>query len=410
MQAFPRLSRRSLANLAIAITASAFGRYAKAAEPIRIGAIVALSPPGSVTQGSIIRDSLTLTVAYVNQQGGVLGRPVELLIEDHQGIPERARAAAEKLITLNGVAAIVGEHQSSTALAAAAVVHAHGIPYVNANASADSIRLLGYREVFNVADSNSRVAEATAAALVDLKVKTVVAFPENDDFGTGLAKSLGAALKEKGPGIDYRYEVIDRTSKDFTPLILPLQANPPDAIVQIAVPPAGYILLEQLYQQGVAPSRSTWVFDETGSAGFPDFWRNVGDAGRGLIDISQYHPKMHLPPLGVTLAQLYTAKTGNDPNRLVFLGADSLLVVLEAIRQAGTTDPAKIIPTLAAIEWTGTRGTITFDRTLHSYKFQQWLNAPQVTFQYTAVGQSIGQTQIAQITGSPLDVSKLVRL
>ncbi len=67
----------------------------------------------------------------------MLGRTIELVFEDTQGIPEKARAAVEKLITRDKVAAVVGEHQSSAALAAMEVAHRYHVPYVNTNAWSD---------------------------------------------------------------------------------------------------------------------------------------------------------------------------------------------------------------------------------------------------------------------------------
>src|ERR1700682_5127915 len=79
---------------------------ALAAEPIKIGASIALSPPGSVPQGTQVRDALMVAAKMINDAGGVLGRPIELVIEDDQGIPEKARAAVEKFITSDKVIAV----------------------------------------------------------------------------------------------------------------------------------------------------------------------------------------------------------------------------------------------------------------------------------------------------------------
>src|SRR6266511_3906304 len=99
-----------------------------AAEPIKIGVTVAQSPPGSVSQGKQVKDAIEVAAKIVNDGGGVLGRPIELVVEDTQGIPEKARAAVEKLITRDKVAAIVGEHQSSAALAGIEVAHRNHVP------------------------------------------------------------------------------------------------------------------------------------------------------------------------------------------------------------------------------------------------------------------------------------------
>src|SRR6202035_5253302 len=115
----------------------------------------------------------------INNAGGVLGRPLELIIEDHQGMPEKARAAMEKLITRDKVVAIVGEHQSSTALAGIEVAHRYHVPYVNVGAASDAIREKSYVEVFNPAPFNTLLAIGVADAMKGLGAKRVVALCEN---------------------------------------------------------------------------------------------------------------------------------------------------------------------------------------------------------------------------------------
>ncbi|HYX90647.1 MAG TPA: ABC transporter substrate-binding protein, partial [Myxococcaceae bacterium] len=182
-----KLHRPLLAGLAVA---TVFGLVApaRAAEPIRVGVTITQSPPGSVVQGTQVRDGLEVAQKIINDGGGVNGRPVELVIEDTQGIPEKARAAVEKLITRDKVVAITGEHQSSAALAGIEVAHRYHLPYVNTNGWSDEIRKKGYIEVFNPGNYNTRVAMAVADTMKQLKAKRVVTFAENTDYGIGLAK------------------------------------------------------------------------------------------------------------------------------------------------------------------------------------------------------------------------------
>ena len=108
--------------------AAAVTTAAGAAEPIKVGVPIAQSPPGSVVQGTQVRDGLEVVKDMINKQGGVLGRPIALVYEDDQGIPEKGRAAVEKLITRDKVVAIVGPHQSSNCLAEIEVAKRYDIP------------------------------------------------------------------------------------------------------------------------------------------------------------------------------------------------------------------------------------------------------------------------------------------
>ena len=402
------LSRR-LGLLTFAAGLFAFSSISFAADTIKVGVTVAQSPPGSVSQGTQVKDGVEVAAKIINDAGGVDGKKIELIVEDTQGIPEKARAAVEKLITRDEVVAIVGEHQSSAALAGIEVAHRYHVPYINTNGWSDVIREKGYPEVFNPGNYNSRVAIAVADTMKSLGAKNVVAFCENTDYGVGLAKLIGAQIAERAQGVSYKYETLDRASKDYLPAILPLKANPPDVIVEILLPPGAYILLNQLNEQGVAPTAKTMIYDASGIADYPDFWQNVGDAAKNMLVFGLYHPKMPMPELGKKVAADYTAKTKADPNRLLFQAADSLFLVAEAIKTAKSTKADDMIKALEGMKWSGTRGEVSFSSEKSGFKYHQWLDVPYVTFQITAVKQPIADMKLVQDPGKPLDLSRVQR-
>ena len=392
----------------VAAVAASAAIAASAADPIRIGISITQSPPGSVVQGTQVKDGVEIVKDMVNKSGGALGRPIELVYEDNQGIPEKGRAATEKLITRDKVVAVTGGHQSSVCLAEIEVAKRYNIPYVNTNCWADAVRTKGYPQVFNAPVYSSRVAESIADALVKLGVKRVVAFCENTDYGIGQAKAIAEALKLKAPGIDYKYETLDRAGKDFTPAILPLRANPPDVVLMVMLPPPAYIVMNQLYEQGVAPTAKTWLFDSSGLADYPDFWQNVKEAGKYMLNFALYHPQMNLPKLATEVGQAYQQRTKNDPNRLIFQAADSLLFIVDAIKQAKSTDPDALIKAMANMKFEGTRGQFQIAKE-PGVKYQQMVDIPSVIYQITEVYQPIGKTLLLEGPGMPLSTAKLVK-
>jgi ABC-type branched-subunit amino acid transport system substrate-binding protein len=398
------IRRPGVAALAILLAAGG----ARAAEPIRIGVSIALSPPGSVVQGTQVRDGAEIVKDLVNAQGGVLGRPIELVYEDNQGIPEKGRAAAEKLITLDRVVAVTGGHQSSVCLAEIEVAHRYGTPYVNTNCWSDDVRKRGYPEVFNPSNYNTRVGVAMAETIAALGLKRVVAFAENTDYGIGQAKAIQAALKEKAPKVEYGYVTLDRAGKDFTPAVLPLRAHPPDAVLMMMLPPAAYIAMNQLYEQGVAPTARTWLYDGAGLGDYPDFWLNVKEAGKYMLEFALYHPEMNVPPLGRQVGQEYQRRTKHEPNRLVFQAADSLLLLVDAMRQAKGTDPKAMIQAMETMTFSGVRGTFKFSEE-PGFRYHQWVDIPYVTYEFTEVGQPVSRTALVQAPGIPLSTGKLVK-
>jgi branched-chain amino acid transport system substrate-binding protein len=381
---------------------------ANAQETIKVGAIVAQSPPGSVVQGTQVTHGLEIARDMINEDGGVLGRQIEVLFEDGQGVPERGRAAAEKLITSDEVVAITGEHQSSNVLAEIEVANRYNVLYINTNGWSDDIRLKGYPQVFNPANYNSRVSDAMAQVIAALGVDSVVAFAENTDYGIGQAMLLGDFLKQNAPDVDYSYETLDRAAKDYMPAILPLRQSPPDMVVNILLPPGAYILMNQLHEQGVAPTEETLLYDGAGLADYPDFWDNVGDAAVNMIEFGLYHPSMEMPELADRVAQAYRERHDGEPNRLIFQAADSLFLIAEAIKRAESTETDAMIEALRNIEWIGTRGTITFN-TEEGNTFQQWVEVPYVTYQLTERGQPVADAPLIQSPSMELDPSNVQR-
>jgi len=398
---------RKLVYGAFYASLAAFGPAA-AQDTVRIGAPIAMSPPGSVAQGKEVRDGLTIAQELLNKKGGILGKKIEILYEDHQGTPEKGRAATEKLITRDKVIAITGEHASSVTLADIEVVNRYNVPMMNTNAWSDAIRQKGYPQVFNRSNYNTRVSEAMAEVIAKMKVKNVVAYPENTDYGIGQAETLKKTLAKVAPDVKFTFRALDRAAKDFTPAVLPLKQERPDMVVLMMLPPAAYILINQLYENGVAPSKQTWLYDGAGIADYPDFWDNVKDAGVHLIAFGLYHPRMNLSPIGRQVREIYIAKEKREPNRLIFQAADSLFILADAAERARSTAPDALIKALAETRFQGVLGTVTFDRSPGIY-FQQWKDIPYVTYQLTAKGQQLPDTLLVQGPGLELAADQLIR-
>ena len=97
-----------LAASAVALWAGTAQAQAQANCPVKLGATVPLSAPGSVTGGEAMRDAIRIAEAEINKAGGVLGCPVQVVIVDDEGLPERGRAVMERLITQDRVVAVGG--------------------------------------------------------------------------------------------------------------------------------------------------------------------------------------------------------------------------------------------------------------------------------------------------------------
>ena len=140
--------RKLLSGIAlVAAMALPFGAT-HAGDTIKIGGMAPLSAPGSYQQGPELVLGLEWAVADVNAAGGVLGKQVELIVEDTQGRPPTGATVVEKLITKDKVVAAAGEYHSSVCKAEIEVFHQHGIPFVIGSCWSDALTDAGYDEVF----------------------------------------------------------------------------------------------------------------------------------------------------------------------------------------------------------------------------------------------------------------------
>jgi ABC-type branched-subunit amino acid transport system substrate-binding protein len=115
---------------------------------------------------------------------------------------------------------------------------------------------------------------------------------------------------------------------------------------------------------------------------------------------------MGIPKLGKEVGEAYHKKTNNEPNRLIYQAADSLLVIAEAIKQSKGTKADGMIQALETMTFSGVRGSFKFSLE-PGVTYHQWVDIPYVTYQFTEVGQPVSKTTLVQAPNQPLAVDKL---
>ena len=129
-------------SVALAIVFAAGAPSAQAQDSVKVGVIQPLSGPVAAS-GNYVRMGAEIARDWANAKGGVLGRKVELLIEDNKSDPKEAATAAEKLIVRDKVPVIMGAWGSSMTLAAMPKLAEYGVPMVVETSSAATITKQG---------------------------------------------------------------------------------------------------------------------------------------------------------------------------------------------------------------------------------------------------------------------------
>jgi len=385
--------------------------------PIKIGGLAPLSAPGAVTGGEAMRDAMNIAIEEINAQGGLLGCPVELIIGDTEGLPEKGTAVMEKLISQDQVVAVGGGYHSSVGIAAGQVAHDKGIPVVFAETWSDVITSSKLPEVFRIAPLNSEVsafASKFAATIPD--VKYVVIVTENTDFGIPAAQEA-----EKGLGaVGIRSETlsVDIGTQDFAGIVQRVKALKPDMIMVFLTGEASYNFTQQAAEAGIGPQDLPMICDQTALES-KAYWTNVPDGNYGFIMRVGIPPQLY-NDVAKSFVAKYTQRTGKKaPESYAFEAYDSIGVLIQAIREAGSTDPKAILNALENIKYVGALGTITFpinranppEKAGREDKWWHQFPEPAITMvQYQKVGQSSTEAVVVYPdlykTGDPVYVHK----
>ena len=360
-----------------------------AAEPIKLGEVGPLSPPGGYADGQLMKDAAVLATDEINAKGGVLNRPIAISYQDTRGLPEEGTAAAERLTAQEHVVAIFGEFHSSVFLAEMEVAHRTGTPLVAVDVWANKITAKGYPEVFRVAPCQALIATQYGEWLAAAGFKNVAVLYEKTDGGQSARDVLLPILDKH----KIKYDVIgaDLDQKEFTAQIERLKSHtPPYDFFATMFSEAGlYALVSQAHSLGFAPTAHTGMYNSGGPATTPTFWQNVGEAGKYLITEVPGLPKSGWNDKTRAFVAAFKKRFNSPPTPQAMESYDAEYVLVDAIRRAKSTDPKAIIRALEKTSWVGTRGRTSFatDRN-PDWHYHQFVTAPVHLIEYNKVGQT----------------------
>jgi branched-chain amino acid transport system substrate-binding protein len=383
------MMRKILVLGVVLLLASVGGIFGWTAEqPIVIGGVAPLSAPGAAESGVEMKIAMEMAVEEI---GTILGRPIDLRVEDTRGLPEEGTAAMNRLADA-GAVGVVGEFHSSVAKAEIRVANDRKIPFVVSEAWSDTITAMQYPYVFRIAPANSLFYTKVADWIKAIGSRNVVAIVENTDWGLGVDGVLKTNLDQNiyGEPISYTSIVAERTVADFTPQLLQYKAMDPrpDLVMDIFTGTGEYLIVKQAAEIGLATTRETAIFAVGTSALYPEFWETVGEYGVFTITKTGYHPLLGVTPAIKEFTAKFEARTGKEPTFAAMEAYDSIYVLAQAIEMAGSTDPDAIVAALEEIKYDGVLGKIYFSLEREpDYMYHQWPGAKAVVIQYTEENQ-----------------------
>ncbi|HZS81282.1 MAG TPA: ABC transporter substrate-binding protein [Stellaceae bacterium] len=377
-----------LSGLVIVPTLFLGGSPVRAAEPIKVGWVGPLSPPGGYAEGALMKDATQIAADEINAKGGVLGRKIEVSYQDTRGQPEEGTAAAQRLISQDHVVAITGEFHSSVFLAEMEVAHAAGIPIIAVDVWALKITAKGYPEVFRVAPNQALIASKYGEWLAASGFKNVAVLYEKTDGGQSARDVLLPVLEKHG----VKYDVVgsDPNATEFTAQIERFKNHSPpyDFFMSIYSEAGAYPMISQAYTLGFAPTPHAGIANTGGPAVDPTFWKNVGEAGKYLVTEIVGLPKTAWNDKTKAFVAAFQKRFNQTPSPQAIENYDAMWVLADAIERAKSTDGKAIIAALEKTHWLGGRGLYTFS-TSHTpdWAYHQFMEAPVALVQFDKVNQ-----------------------
>ncbi|MCF0082492.1 ABC transporter substrate-binding protein [Streptomyces lomondensis] len=324
------------------------------ASAVRIGALVPLTRPGWVEAGRHLLAGLELAVDEVNDDGGIAGRPLELVVRDTAADPQKATAAVAELARL-GVAALAGEYHSVVARAAAAEADALGLPFLCSSAVLDGLTEEPTERVARIAPAQSHGWRIYADFLLGAGHSHIAVAAEPSVYWASGTRILRDHLAPRGGTVtelDLRAltpaAVCDELADNGATALLLLAGFPEPAVPIVKAVRSDQRLAEIMIG---AP------------AGQPEFteWSTLLGDDSAAIPFLRYLPE-RLGPLGLRVETALRERLAEAPSFVAFEGYDTVAVLADMLRSHGP-DRTRLAASWPHVAVEGTRGRIRFSRT-----------------------------------------------
>jgi len=327
---------------------------APAAQEVRIGHVAPLTG-GIAHLGKDNENGARLAVDEANAAGVKLGGNAvrfALVAEDDQADPKVGTTVAQKLVDAK-VAGVVGHLNSGTSIPASDIYAKAGIPVISGSATNPKLTEAGLKTQFRVVGRDDQQGPAIASYLAtNKKPKLVAVIDDATAYGEGIANEVEKTLKAAKIQVLPREKGTDKTT-DWKAILTKLRGRGADAVFYGGMDATGGPLLKQGRELGIKA-----VFSFGDGACTDKMKELAGDAAEGLL-CSQ----AGIPPQAADQKFLdaYKKKFNADPILYSPFTYDATNLLIEAMKKADSADPAKYLPELAKIEYSGATGRIAFD-------------------------------------------------
>jgi branched-chain amino acid transport system substrate-binding protein len=323
---------------------------------VRIGHVAPLTG-GSAHQGKDNENGARLAIEEINAKGLVIdGQKVTLRLDaqDDAGDPRTATQVAQKLVD-DKVVAVVGHETSGTSIPASKIYSDAGIVQISPSATSPAYTQQGFKTTYRVVATDSQQGPALADyAAKTLKVKRVAIVDDATAYGQGLANEFEKTAKALGMTV-VSHDATNDKAVDFRAILTKIKGANPDAIMFGGMDATGGPLAKQAQQLGLRAK--ILAGDGVCTSTIADL---AGKAADNIV-CSQAGKGLEKMPGGKAFQDKYVKRFNQEIQLYSPYTYDAVYIVVDAMKRANSTDPAKILAAMPGTDFKGVIGETTFD-------------------------------------------------
>ena len=342
---------KSLRLIGLALGASLALSTAALADDLTI-AVAGPMTGGESAFGRQMKNGADMAVAEINAAGGVLGKKLALDVEDDACDPKQARSVAEKIGSAK-IPFVAGHYCSSSSIPASEAYADNNVLQIT---PASTNPLFTERNLWNVARVCGRDDQqgAVAAAFIakNFKGKKIAILDDKTTYGKGLADETRKSLNKLGVK-EKLSESYNKGDKDFNAIVSRLKLENIDLVYVGGYHQEAGLILRQMRDQGLKT-----ILMSGDALADKEYASITGPAGEGTL--FTFGPDPRNKPTAKAIVDKFKAQN-IDPEGYTLYTYAAMQVWSQAVKQAGTTDPKKVMSTIKAGKWDTVIGTMEFD-------------------------------------------------
>lgn len=334
--------------------------------------------------GQDIKNGAQLAIDDLNARGVEIGGKrvkFELVAEDDEANPTKATTVAQKLVD-SGVVAVVGHFNSGASIPASKIYSDAGIPQISPSSTNPKYTQQGFKTTFRVVAHDDQQGPVDAKFAVEkLGVKRIAVIDDSTAYGQGLADAFAATAKRLGAEIVAREHTTDKDT-DFKAILTRIKGKNPELVFFGGIDPQAGPMKKQMAELGIKAQLMGGDGMQT-----PNFIKLAGETAEGAMASIPGLPKDKMPG-GREFLERFKQKFGVEVELFAPMAYDAVMVFADAMKRAGSTDPAKFLPEVGKTQYQGVIGPIAFDEkgdlkdgpiTIYIVKNGQWEPLETVT-------------------------------